>query len=329
MGDPEKKIRFFDHRRETRDWEKRKLGLNKKFLKTFRHAFDLSKAYRERFLSAGIGPDDIKGLEDLERLPILRMSDLIDRQKRDFPFGGFETMDPVRVRRIYINPGLIWQPGDWEYKDTTWSEALCGAGFKKGNRIINTFNYHLWPLAFMLDKCVKTIGATVIPTGSGNTMMQVKIMQMLKVNGFIGTPGFLMTLAQRAEAVGLDLKRDLSLETALVGAEMLPESLRFRIEEKLDMTVRQAYGTVFCGCIGYECSHMTGLHVPDAILVEVVDPQSGRQVEQGSVGEIVVTNFQRVLSNDPNGHRRSIHDLRGKLSLRPDRSHVKKNYREN
>jgi len=59
----------------------------------------------------------------------------------------------------------------------------------------------------------------------------------------------------------------------------------------LEMTVRQVYGTVFLGCIGYECQHMTGLHVPDNILVEVVDPHNGRQVEAGAAGEIVATNF--------------------------------------
>ncbi|MBW2079329.1 MAG: hypothetical protein JRI71_17635, partial [Deltaproteobacteria bacterium] len=102
---------------------------------------------------------------------------------------------------------------------------------------------------------------------------------------------FIMTLIQRAEAMGLDLKKDLCLETALVGAEMLPESLRSRIEDKLEMTVRQVYGTVFLGCIGYECRHMTGLHVPDDMLVEVVDPHTGKQVEPGDTGEVVATNF--------------------------------------
>jgi len=291
MGNPIKESRFFNQERETMDWEKRKVDLEKKFLKTFQYAFQNSKAYKEIFHSAGIEPSDIQSLEDLEKLPILHMNELVERQKKDMPFGGFETIDLGRIRRIYINPGLIWQPGEWDYQDTSWAEALCSVGFKDGDRIINTFNYHMWPLAFMLDESVKKIGGTVIPTGVGNTLMQIKIMQMLKVNGFIGTPSFIMTLAQRAEGMGLDLKKDISLETSLVGAEILPESLRSRIEDKLDMTVRQVYGTVFLGCIGYECQHMTGLHVPDTILVEVVDPHTGRQVKPGTAGEIVATNF--------------------------------------
>jgi len=283
MENQKKENRFFDRARETMDWEERESDLNIRFLKTFEHAFRHSKAYRERYDSAGIKLPDIKGMEDLEKLPVLRMEELVKRQKRDVPFGGFETVDHYKMRRIYINPGLIWQPGELE--------ALCSIGFDAGDRILNTFNYHMWPIAFMLDASVKMIGATVIPTGVGNTLMQVKIMQMLKVNGFMGTPSFIMTLIQRAEGMGLNLKKDLSLETALVGAEMLPESLRSRIEDKLKVTVRQVYGTAFLGCIGYECIHMTGLHVPDNVIVEVVDPNTGKQVKPGGTGEIVVTNF--------------------------------------
>ncbi len=284
---------FFNRERETMDWARRETALNQRFLDTFQHAFDHSRAYKEIFGSAGLERSNIHGLEDLEKLPILRMNDLVERQKQDIPFGGFETIAPEKMRRIYINPGLIWQPGQRERQDTTWAEALRGVGFKEGDRIINTFNYHMWPVGFMLDESINMIGATVIPTGVGNTLMQVKIMQMLKANGFMGTPSFIMTLAQRAEATGLDLKKDLFLETALVSAEMLPESLRGRIENKLEIAVRQVYGAVFLGAIGYECRHMTGLHTPDNLLVEIVDPQTGKQVEPGASGEIVVTSFNR------------------------------------
>ena len=282
---------YFDIVRETMDWDKRREDLNRRFLETFQYACRYAKAYRDIYGSAGIDTTQIKGLDDLEKLPVLRIPLLVKRQKCDPPFGGFETPAMGKVRRIYVNPGLIWQPGDWEYQDTTWAEALAGAGFKAGDRIINTFNYHLWPFAFILDECVKMIGATVIPTGVGNTLMQARIMHLLKVNGFMGTPSFLMTLTQRAEAMGMQPEKDFSLDRAFVSAEMLPESLRSRIEKKLQMSVRQGYGTVFLGCIGYECPYMNGLHMPDNIMVEVVDPNTGKQVPSGAAGEIVATNL--------------------------------------
>jgi len=285
------KSRFFNKDRETMNWEKRRTELFEKFMHIFQHAYQHSRAYKEIFRSKGVEPGDIKGIEDLEKIPILRMHHLVESQKRDMPFGGFETVDSAKIGRIYINPGLIWQPGEWEYKDTSWAEALCGVGFKAGDRIINTFNYHMWPIGLMLDESARRIGATVIPTGVGNTLMQVRIIHMLKVTGFMGTPSFVMTLAQRAEGMGLHLKKDAFLETALVSAEMLSESLRSRIEKRLEIAVRQVYGTVFLGCIGYECQYLRGLHVPDNILVEVVDPQTGKQVEPGHAGEIVATAF--------------------------------------
>jgi phenylacetate-CoA ligase len=294
MKTPSENASFYDRDRETKLWTERLKDLNTRFLQTLRHAYDHSSAYRELYDAAGIELSSVQNLEDIERLPLLRMTDLMERQRRIFPFGGFETLDRKDLHRIYVNPGLLFQPGGaFESQDTSWAQALCSAGFKAGDRIINTFNYHLWPFARVMEESAKHIGATVIPAGAGNTMMQVKIMQMLEVNGFLGTPSFLTTLVQRAAGMGLDLAKDLFLETALVSAEMLPESLRTRLQEKLDMTVRQAYGTVFLGCLGFECEAMTGLHVPDSIWVEIVDPATGRRVAEGSVGEIVATSFNR------------------------------------
>jgi len=164
--------RFFDRARETMDREERRSRLSQGFVDIVQHAYRHSKAYKEIFDSAGLKISDIKGLDDLERLPVIRIEDLVERQKKDPPFGGFNTIDPDNFRRIYVNPGLIYQPGEQEYVDTSWTEALCAAGFKAGDRIINAFNYHLWPFAFMLDESVKMIGGTVIPTGVGNTLMR-------------------------------------------------------------------------------------------------------------------------------------------------------------
>ncbi len=292
MGKRPREERFWDRVRETGDRENRSATLSEQLLRILRTASQYSPAYREIFSSAGIDPDHLHGLEDLEKLPILHMADLVSRQKTAPPFGGFEIREESRKpRRIYINPGFIVQPGELDVGDRSWAEALAGAGFKAGDCILNTFNYHLWPFGFIIDEAAKMIGATIIPTGPGNTLMQIRILQSLRVNGYIGTPSFLMTLTQRAEAMGLDLKKDFALETALVAAEMLPHSLRDSIETKTGMSVRQAYGTVFIGCIGYECQYKTGLHVPDNVIVEVVDPETGKHAPPGMTGEIVATNF--------------------------------------
>jgi phenylacetate-CoA ligase len=120
------------------------------------------------------------------------------------------------------------------------------------------------------------------------------VLRSLKVTGFCGTPSFLFTIAEKAEEMGLHPKKDLSLRVGLVATEMLSESLRSSLEEKFDMVIRQSYGTADIGCLGYECMEKNGMHIPDDKLVEIVDPQTGKQLPFETPGEIVGTTFNRV-----------------------------------
>jgi phenylacetate-CoA ligase len=119
-------------------------------------------------------------------------------------------------------------------------------------------------------------------------------MKDLKVTGFLGTPSFLHAILQRSKELGLNPKKDLNLKTAFVAAEMLPESLRDSIESELGIIIRQSYGTADIGCLGYECIEKNGMHFPDDCLVEIVDPQTGKQLGPGEVGEVVGTCFNKI-----------------------------------
>jgi len=294
MGFEERKEGFFDKRLETASAEERDNRLSRKLNEFVKRSYSYSKTFRERLDERGISPHDIRGLQDIEKLPLMRRDDLAARQKTASPLGGFETVPPQQARRLYVNPGFVFQPDLGEQDVRSWAEALFACGMRPGDIVQNTFNYHLWPFALTLDESLRTLGITVVPTGVGNTAIQAKIMRALEVTGFLGTASFLMTLADRAEAIGLDLKRDLNLEVGFVSAEMLPEELRRRLEEKWGMMVRQGYGTVFTGCLGYECYYKNGLHLPQDVIVEIVDPQSGKQVTPGTIGEIVATSFNSV-----------------------------------
>jgi phenylacetate-CoA ligase len=149
-------------------------------------------------------------------------------------------------------------------------------------------------LAFMLDESLKMLRASVVPVGPGNLSMQIQLMRQLHVTGFLGTPSFLMSLIEAAEGMSLDLKKDLSLKAAFVGAEMFPESLRQKLEGKLEIFIRQAYGTVDVGCLGYECLKKNGMHIPEDVIVEIVDTETGKQLEIGATGEIVATTFSKI-----------------------------------
>jgi phenylacetate-CoA ligase len=285
---------YFQKEKETMSRRRREAYLKERLSEILRYGYRHSKAIRSRFDAMGIKPQKIKDLKDLENLPIIKKTDLVAAQKQVLPFGGFEVVPKQGMRRIYISPGPVFEPGEWPYRDTRWAQALYACGIRKGDIVLNTFNYHLTPLALMLDDSLRILGATVIPVGPGNISMQINLMRQLKVTGYLGTPSFLMSMIEAAEGMHLDPKGDLHLKAAFVGAEMFPESLRQKLEAKLDIPIRQAYGTVDVGCLGYECPEKKGMHIPEDVMVEIVDTETGKQLETGATGEIVATNFNKV-----------------------------------
>jgi len=258
---------YFDLERETRSKEKREAYLELRLSEILHHGYRHSKAIHSMFKKVGFMPDATKELKDLEKLPITKKADLVNAQKENPPFGGFGILPEAGVRRIYVSPGPVFEPGEWDYDDIRWAQALFACGIRKGDVVLNTFNYHLTPLAIMLDESLQILEATVIPVGPGNISMQINLMRQLQVTGFLGTPSFLMSIVDASEGMRLDPRRDLHLKAAFVGAEMFPESLRQKLEGKLDIFIRQAYGTVDVGCLGYECVEKRGMHIPEDVIV--------------------------------------------------------------
>jgi len=285
---------FFDETLETMSHEEKTRLLTRKLKHIVTHAYEHSPAFRKKMEQSGCTPKDIQTIDDLEKLPITRREDLIQAQKEHPPFGGFEAVPRHQMRRIYVSPGPVYEPGPWDYGDFGWTQALYAAGFRKGDIVQNTFNYHMWPFAFILDDSLKMIGCSVIPAGPGNSLIQLTIMQKLQATGIVGTPSFLMTLAQRAESQGWHPQKDLTLRAGFVSAEMFPETLRTLLESKLGISIAQAYGTVTTGCLAYECPFREGMHLCDDVIVEIVDPDTGKKMPPGSTGEIVATNFNET-----------------------------------
>lgn len=285
---------YYLRQKETMSQKKREVYLTERLSQILQYGYKHSAAIRSKFDALGLKPQRLKSLKDLEKFPIIKKADLVKAQKESPPFGGFAVFQKRGLRRIYMSPGPVFEPGEWDYKDIRWAQALFASGIRRGDIVLNTFNYHLTPLALMLDESLQMLGATVIPIGPGNLSMQVQLMRQLHVTGFIGTPSFLMSIVEAAEGMHLDLKKDFSLKVAFVGAEMFPESLREKLEGKLGIPVRQGYGTVDVGCLGYECPEKNGMHISEDAVVEIVDTETGKQLEIGATGEIVATPFSKV-----------------------------------
>jgi phenylacetate-CoA ligase len=283
-----KKESYFDES-ETVPVRERHAALEKKLRFAVSHAYRFAPAARALMDKAGVKPSDIRSYKDLEKIPIIRKNDVIELQKLHHPYGGLLTILPGEVERVFISPGPIYEP--LHFSRIKWfARAFWAAGFRKGDIVVNTFTYHLSPAGLLFHEALRHCGATVVVTGVGNTEIQLQAMRDLKVTGFVGTPSFLMTIIKRAEEIGLNFRKDFSINKAWFTGEMLSPSVRRTLESEYCISTSQAYAvTEPGGAIAYECEEKSGMHMMDEYFVEIVDPQTGKQLRPGEVGEIVVT----------------------------------------
>ncbi|MCI0548967.1 MAG: phenylacetate--CoA ligase family protein [Candidatus Rokubacteria bacterium] len=250
------------------------------------HAWAHAPGVRRRMERAGLTPAAIRGVGDLAKLPVLRKHELPELQKADPPFGGFCTVPPGRLRRIFVSPGPILEPMGFEAGAFHAEAGLFAGGFRPGDIVVNTFSYQMVPAAHELDEALHLLGCTVVPTGVGQTEQQVAVARGVGATGYVGTPSFLMTLVRKAEEMG---GGRLPFQVAQVGAEPFPESMRRAFEDEHGIMVRQGFGTADLGMIAYEGPAANGMHLVDEAIVEVCDPGTGEPLPVGQLGEIVAT----------------------------------------
>lgn len=238
---------------------------------------------------ADVDPDAVTNRAALARLPVLRKSELMERQKEGpnehRPFGGLTAVETGRLSRIFVSPGPIYDP---EGRREDWwrlARALYAAGFRRGDVIHNCFSYHFTPAGMMLESGAHEIGCAVIPAGVGNTEQQVRTIADVRPVGYVGTPSFLKIILDKGKELASDLS---SLKRALVSGEALPPSLRAELKVH-GIDVRQCYATADLGLIGYESIPDAGLIIDEWVIVEIVRPGTGDPVGPGEVGEVVVT----------------------------------------
>ena len=280
---------FYDEAQETMRPDEREAFQRGILRDALKHAYENAPATRRKMDEAGVRPSDVHDVADLAKIPITRKADLKSIQKAELPFGGLAAVPPRAMRRIYVSPGPTYDPEGREESHWRWEKAFVAAGFRPGDIVQNTFMYHFSPAGLMFDEALIRIGCTVIPAGVGNTEMQVQVMRDLCTTGYVGTPSFLMTILEKGKEMGVAPGNGLCLQVALVAAEMLPDSLRQRFLGEFGIQVRQAYGTADAGSLGYECYEAKGMHIPDEIILELVDPATGEVLGPGKVGEVVVT----------------------------------------
>jgi phenylacetate-CoA ligase len=277
---------YWDREKETMSAAARERYQARWLTRLVEHAWSLAPGVRRRLERAGMTPRDVRGVDDLARLPVIKKSEMPDLQAADPPFGGFCTVPLGQVRRIFVSPGPILEPMGPEISAWHAETCLYAGGFRPGDIVLNTFLYHLVPAAHELDEALNLIGCTVVPTGVGNTDTQVTVAKAVGATGYVGTPSFLMTILNRAKEMGVG---QLPFQVAQVGAEPLPETLRHQLEQDHGIFTRQGFGTADLGLIAYECPEKSGMHLVDDAILEVCDPQSGEPLPNGQIGEAVAT----------------------------------------
>jgi phenylacetate-CoA ligase len=279
---------FFDGL-EAMSFSQREQFQAQELARTVTYAYQHAPTARIMFDKAGIRPDQIRAMKDLEKLPITRKTDLIELQRAAPPYGGFLAIPTGEVDRVFLSPGPIYEP--IQHAGIKWfAKSFWAAGFRQGDIAINTFTYHLSPAGILFHEALRDCGATVVPTGTGNTEVQIQTMLDLKVTGFVGTPSFLMTVIRRAEEMGHDFRRDFALRRAWFTGEPLAPSLRRTFTDDYGIDTYQAYAvTETGGALAYECHQKAGMHLMDEYVIEIADPETGKQLGPGEIGEIVVT----------------------------------------
>jgi phenylacetate-CoA ligase len=249
--------------------------------------------YRRKFDEAGLSPDDIKTLEDLKRVPFTSRKDLME----NYPYGMFAVplRDVVRLQfplGLYGNPIVIgYTQRDLDIWRELVARIMAGIGITEHDIIQVAFNYGLFLGAIRFNQSAELIGAAVVPSSIASAEVQLRIMEDFRSTVLASTPSFALHILETLQKKGID-PRTLSLKIGLFGAEPWPEEVRRFIEDSWGIKAYDIYGVnelVEPGVAG-ECMAQAGLHIfEDHFLPEVIDPATGKPLEPGREGELVLT----------------------------------------
>ena len=254
------------------------------------------KFYRQKMQEMGLEPGDIKGIEDLNKLPFTTKADLRD----NYPFGLF-AVPKTEIVRIHASSGTTGKPTVVGYtrKDLdTWSECvarcLTMAGLGKDDIIQVAYGYGLFTGGQGAHYGVENLGATVVPMSTGNTKKLINMMIDFEVTGLMCTPSYLMHIAEVIEEMGV--KDQIKLKSTINGAEPWTEAMRIQIEERLNIKAFDIYGLseLMGPGVANDCEFHKGMHIfEDYFLPEIIDPNSKDTLADDVTGELVLTNLNK------------------------------------
>ncbi len=254
------------------------------------------KPYREKMDAMGVKPEDIKTLKDLAKLPFVTKQDMRD----NYPFDLF-CVPKEDLVRIHASSGTTGKPTVVGYtqKDLeTWTECVsriaCMGGATKSDMAQICFGYGMFTGALGLHYGLENIGATIVPSSTGNSEKQIMYMKDFGTTLLVATPSYALRLAEVANEIGVNPKTDLKVKIGLVGSELLTDAMRDEMHKAWgdDMLITSNYGMseLMGPGVSGECEYMAGMHVnEDFFIPEIINPKTCEVLPAGEKGELVIT----------------------------------------
>ena len=282
---------------ECMDLENLKNIQSERLKKTVEYAYKNCVFYKKKLDKHGVGLEGIKDIDDIKKLPITTKNDMRD----SYPFQLFSA--PVKeVSEIHVSSGTTgnftvvgYTKEDLKLWAEVMARALGCAGAEPGDMIQIAYGYGLFTGGLGFHYGALEMGLTVLPTSSGQTKRQLKLMNDFKPRILACTPSYCLYMAEEAKEMGLD-PRNSSWEIGSFGAEPWSESMRKEIESTWNMVATDVYGLseIIGPGVAHECPHKKGLHIfSDVFYPEVIDPKTGKPVKKGEKGELVITTLTK------------------------------------
>lgn len=284
---------IYNREAETMPREKLEKLQSERLCGMIKRVYENVPMYKERFDSLGLKPEDIKGIHDIEKLPFTEKQDLRD----NYPYGLFAVpMD--EIVRLHASSGTTgkqtvvgYTANDMKLWGEVMARTIGAGGITRADIGHISYGYGLFTGGMGGGLGSETLGCATIPASTGNTRRQVTILQDFKPTFLLATPSYALTIAEFMEQNGVE-REALSLKAGFFGAEPWTENMRKEIERRLNLKAYDIYGLseVIGPGVAYECECQNGLHVcEDHFYLEIIDPETGKQVPDGEEGEIVFT----------------------------------------
>ena len=254
--------------------------------------------YKKKLNEAGVKPQSVKNIENLQKVPFTVKTDLRD----NYPLGLL-GVPQTHLYALHASSGTTGKPIVVAYTRhdlDRWSKlmgrSLDATGVKKGDVVQNMYGYGLFTGGLGIHYGSRAVGATVVPSSVGNTKRQLMLMKDLRTTVVTCTPSYMVYLIEASRAEGYSPRQDFTLRVGVFGAEPWSEEARKRIEEAFGLEAYDIFGMseLYGPGVGVECGEHNGLHVwGDEFVIETINPDTGEVLEPGKDGELVFTMLSR------------------------------------